>query len=151
MPRILGLFPSSLLAAREGMSANAYYRNLRELGIAARRSEVLNLFKVSKSIIARNPEEPFRPLHEVPSGMELPQWPTRKGTGIAQTVTLVYRDRTTGKIQQTWWRTVTPEGITREEALATAIDAYSEHASRYGQDLIGAVHTSAYRLVPFGM
>lgn len=148
MPRILGLFPSSLIAARGGMSANAYYRELRDLGIAARRSEVLALFKISKGIVAGSPDEPFRNIYNVPTEDELTTWPSKKSTGVAQTVTLVYRDKTTGTLSQTWWRTVTPNGITREEALATAIDSYSEHAESYDQEIIGAVHTSAYRMTP---
>lgn len=148
MARVLGLFPSALIAARAGMTSNAYYLELRALGIAARRSEVLQLYKIARGIVARSPDEPFRDISLTPAGAELQAWPTKKGTGIAQTVTLTYRDRTTGAIKQTWWRTVTPNGITREEALATAIDAYSEHAENYNQDIIGAVHTSAYRLTP---
>lgn len=148
MARVLGLFPSALVAARGGMSANAYYRELRELGIAARRTEVLSLFKIAKGITVGSPDEPFRNISAVPTASELLTWPSRKSEGVAQTVTLTYRDRTTGEIKQTWWRTVTPNGITREEALATAIDAYSEHAESYNQDIIGAVHTSAYRMAP---
>lgn len=148
MARVLGLFPSALVAARGGMSANTYYRELRTLGLAARRSEVLQLFKIAKGITTKSPEEPFRDPYAVPADTELSTWPSKKSTGIAQTVTLTYRDKTTGHISQTWWRTVTPNGITREEAMATAIDAYSEHAESYDQELIGAVHTSAYRMTP---
>lgn len=148
MARILGLFPSALIAARGGLSANAYYRELRDLGIAARRSEVLSLFKIAKSITTGSPDEPFRNIYDVPTSDELTTWPSKKSEGVAQTVTLTYRDMTTGQIQQTWWRTVTANGITREEALATAIDAYSEHAESYNQEIIGAVHTSAYRMTP---
>lgn len=148
MARILGLFPSALIAARGGLSANAYYRELRDLGTAARRSEVLSLFKIAKSITTGSPDEPFRNIYDVPTSDELTTWPSKKSEGVAQTVTLTYRDMTTGQIQQTWWRTVTANGITREEALATAIDAYSEHAESYNQEIIGAVHTSAYRMTP---
>lgn len=148
MARILGLFPSALIAARGGLSANAYYNELRDLGIAARRSEVLSLFKIAKSITTGSPDEPFRNIYDVPTSDELTTWPSKKSEGVAQTVTLTYRDMTTGQIQQTWWRTVTPNGITREEALATAIDAYSEHAESYNQEIIGAVHTSSYRMTP---
>lgn len=150
MVRVLGLFRSALAAAGRGASANQYYRELRELGIAGRRSEVLALFKMAKSITSASPEEPFRPIESVPSGEELLPWPTKKATGIAQTVSLFYRDNETGKLKQTWWRTVTKNGITREEALSAAIDAYSEHAIRYEQTIIGAVHTSSYRMTPIG-
>jgi len=131
------------------MSANAFVRQLQSQGLGARRGELLQLYKVATGIVSRTADEPFRPLGAVPSGDELATWPSRTATGVAQTVTLTYRDRTTGTIKQTWYRSVTPNGITREEAIATAIDAYSEHAESYEQDLIGAVHTSAYNLTPF--
>lgn len=149
MARILGLFPAALLAAKNDMSANAFYRELRAEGIAARRTEVLQIFKIAKSITVRSPDEPFRDIFATPHGDELSPWPMKKSTNILQNVTIVYRDRTTGHLSQTWWRTATPNGITRERALSMAIDAYSEHAESYDQELIGAVHTSAYRPVPF--
>jgi len=146
--RILGLFPSALNAAHGGMSANAFYRETQSLGLGGRRSEVLQLFKIAKGIVSRSGEEPFKDVHGTPVASELAAWPVRSATGIAQTVALTYRDRTTGQIKQTWWRTVTPAGISREAAIAAAIDAYSDHAESYDQDIIGAVHTSAYRLSP---
>lgn len=149
MARILGLFPSSLAAAKGGMTANAYYRELRALGMAARRSEVLALYKISLSIVAKSPEEPFRPISEVPKPEHLVPFPTKSATGVRQNVTLVYRNRVTGSINRTYWSVTSENGITRENALATAIDTYSPHAADYGQDLIGAVHTGAYSYQPF--
>lgn len=148
MAKILGLLPSALVAARNNMSANSYYRDLRASGLAARRSEVLQLYKVAKGIVTRSQDEPFRDIRQTPTGDELTAWPSKKATGVAQTVALTYRDRTTGHINQTWWRTTSPNGIARERALAMAIDAYSDHAESYDQELIGAVHTSAYNMVP---
>lgn len=150
MARILGLFPSSLIAARQGMSANAYYRELRSLGLAARRSEVLALYKLSTSLVATSGEEPFRNIGVAPNPSELQPWPTKSATGIRQNVTLVYRDRVTGTIKRTYWSMSSEAGIAREEAMSRAINAYSEHAESYGQDLIGAVHTGAYQYAPFG-
>jgi len=149
MARILGAFPAALIAARGGMSANAFVKELQQSGYGARRSEALALYKVAQGVVTRTAEEPFRPLNQVPLASEIGTWPTKGATGLVQTVTLTYRDRTTGSIKQTWWRNVSPNGITREEAIAGAIAAYSEHAETYEQDLIGAVHTSAYNLSPF--
>lgn len=148
MARILGLFGSALAAARLGGSQRAWEREVRAQGLGARSSEMLRLWRIAKEIAVKSPEEPFRPQHLAPSEEDLSTWPSKKSTGIAQTVTLTYRDKTTGEIKQTWWRTVGESALTREQAIATAIDAYSEHAEQYNQDLIGAVHTSAYRLVP---
>jgi hypothetical protein len=113
-----------------------------------RRGEALSLFKYARSITTASPEEPFRDISQAPSGSEIGTQITRKATGIRQNVSLLYRDKTTGKIKQTFWSTTGSSPLTREEAIATAIDAYSEHAERYNQDLIGAVHTGAYNLVP---
>jgi len=148
MARILGLFPAALDAARGGMSANAFIRQLSEQGIAPRRTEALQLYKIARGIVATHAEEPFRPQGAVPTANEIALWPTRRAAGIAQTVTLAYRDRTTGQIKQTWWSIKTEAGMSREAAVAAAIDAYSEHAESYDQELIGAVHTSAYRYSP---
>lgn len=148
MARILGLFPAALNAAREGISANAFLNRLSDLGVSPRRSEGLQLFKVAKNIVVNHPDEPFRPQGSVPTASETQLWPTRREAGVSQTVSLTYRETTTGQIKQTWWSIKTPNGIAREDAVAMAIDAYSEHAESYGQDLIGAVHTSTYRYTP---
>jgi hypothetical protein len=149
MPAILYALPSALQAAREGISANQLYRDLQAAGMGARRSEVLSLYKIAKGIVSKSPDEPFRDIRTSPVSSDLVPWPTKKATGIRQTVTLVYRDRVTAHQQVTYWSVTSSEGVQRETAMATAINAYAEHAERYGQDLIGAVHTGAHQYVPF--
>ena len=148
MARILSVLPSALIAAREGMSANAFYRELQSLGLGARRADVLSLYKTAVGIVSRSGDEVFQDINNVPSASQISEWPSRKATGFLQTVTLVYRDRTTGTLAQTYWKTSNPQPIARETAIATAIDAYSDHAESYDQDLIGAVHTSTYQMNP---
>lgn len=149
MARILGLFPAALVAAKAEMGANAFYRELRSEGLAARRTEVLQLYKLATSLVARAPDEPFRDIGRIPSENELSVWPTKRATGVRQNVTLIYRDKVTGTLNRTFWSTSNAEPITREEAMAKSIDAYSSHAEDYNQDLIGAIHTGAYSYVPF--
>lgn len=122
---------------------------MQAIGLGARRSEMLELYGIAKSIVARSPDEPFRDITQVPTASEIQQWPTKKATGFAQVVTLLYRDRTTGKLAQTYWKTSNPQPMTREQAMALATSAYSDQAEQYNQDLIGAVHTSTYEQVPF--
>lgn len=148
MARILGLFPSAIRAAHSGMTATGWYNTLRQMGVAPRSSEAYALYRVAKDVVSRSAAEPFRNPNAVPSASEIGRWPSKNATGISQTVSLAYRDKVTGQIKQTWWRTVTPQGITRAAAVAQAITAYSETAENYGQELIGAVHTSAYELIP---
>jgi|SRR5215472_2624653 len=148
MARILGLFPSALVAAGGGESASEWIREMQSVGLGARRSEMLQLFKLAKGIVARSPEEIFRDITQVPTASEIQVWPTKKATGFVQTVTLVYRDRTTGTLNQTYWKTSNNVPMRREQAMATAISAYADHAERYDQDLVGAVHTSTYQQIP---
>lgn len=150
MPSILGALGAALNAASAGLSANAFDRALREAGMGARRSEVLELYKLANGIISRNPTEPFNDITQAPLAEHMAPWPTKKAEGVQQVVTLIYRDRITGKILPTYYRVSSENGIVRETAMATAINAYADHAETYGQDLVGAVHTSVYRLTPFG-
>ena len=149
MPAILGLFPSALISVQGGQSANGWIRTMRSIGLGARRSEMLELYSLARGIVSRSPDEIFRDITQVPTASEIQVWPTRKATGFIQTVTLIYRDRTTGKLNQTYWKTSNVTPMRRETAMATAVSAYSFQAERYNQDLVGAVHTSTYQQVPF--
>lgn len=149
MARILSLFPASLIAASNGMSANGFYRELRTLGIAARRSEVLSLYKIAVNIVAKSPDEPFRDITQAPTGSDLTPWPTKRAGGVLQTVTLVYRNTVTGKHNTTYYSVKSENGIAREQVLARAINAYEGSQSSEGQVLNGAVHTGAYNQMPF--
>jgi hypothetical protein len=146
MARILAAFPSSLIAAREGMSANAFYKQLQSLGMGARRSEVLALYKISKNIVARAGEEPFRDITQVPSGDEIRPWPVKKATGFIQTVSLVLRDRTTGTLSHEYYSVKYDQPIVREQVMAMAADAYSTPHPGSDRTLMGIVHTGTRHL-----
>lgn len=148
MARVLGLFPSALIAASQNAGAGVFYRTLRALGVAPRQSEAYALYKQAKAITSAQGHDVFEPLNENPASNVLPVWPTRSATGVRQNVQLVYRDRTTGQMSKTYFSVTSDNGVTREEAISQAISAYASNAEQYNQDLIGAVHTSAYRMSP---
>lgn len=149
MARVLGLLPSALRAAADNMGANNFYRYLRQIDVAPRRTEALQLYKMAIGMTTGARDEIFANPARVPSGSELVPFPSKKATGVRQNVTLIYRDRVTGTLQKTYWSVTSENGISRESAMSSAIDAYAPHAEAYEQDLIGAVHTGAYRYVPF--
>lgn len=149
MARILGLFPEALMAARAGMNASQFYQDLRARGIAPRQSEAAALFAQAKAIVADHGSEPFRDLRSVPTADELRPWPTRTGTGVSQRVLLTYRDKATGAQATAYYTVSSDNGVTRQEAINSAIDAYRSNEERYNQQLIGAVHLAAYQLTPF--
>jgi hypothetical protein len=148
--RVLGLFPAALIAAAQNSGAGVFYSALRDLGIAPRTSEAYALYRMAKGITEAGVSDVFGALDENPANNPLPSWPTRNATGVRQNISLVYRDRITGEISKTYYSVTSDTGITREEAVSQAITAYSDNAEAYGQDLIGAVHTSAYQLAPLG-
>ena len=141
------LIPHALRAIAEGQSANAWVQALRESGAGIRRQVALRIYGEARTLAAEYANEPTRPINAVPSREEARQWPTRASEGILQTVQLFYRERLTGRIIQRFYNVKTENGITREEAMARAADANTANASRYEQELVGAVHTGTAVLV----
>lgn len=148
MARILAAFPSALIAAREGMSANAFYRQLQSLGMGARRSEVLALYRASKSILSLSPEEPFRDIRQVPVGNEIGVWPTRKATGYSQTVAMTFRNKITGEIILRHSSVSSEQPMVRETAMAHVLRVWTAGEQSLEMQLIGAVHVSTRHKVP---
>lgn len=147
MATVQALFGSAIRAAASGLSANEFYRSLQASGLGSRRSEVLKLFSQAKSLTVAAEAEAFANQLAIPTGHELGAWPVKDPGGVRQNVRILYRDRVTGDFKVTYWSTVTPNGITRQEAVNAAVDAYSANAEDYNQDLVGAFHSSAQRLV----
>lgn len=150
MARVLGLLPSALRAARAGLTAAEWYKILKIQGIAPRQSEARKLYAQAVDLVANAPNEIGQPLSRKPDISNLPAFPTKNATGIMQTVTILYRNRTTGIIDKVFYRVTSPKGVSRGKAIKQAIEAYAGQADRYNQDLIGAVHSSAYVLTPSG-
>jgi|SRR5882724_10250728 len=143
-----GLFGSAVRAAKEGLSAGAWIRAIREAGQGIRRQVALKLFAEAKNVAAEAGQEPTRDLREIPTLAEMPPVATRATEAVLQTVRLVYRERVTGKLKVVFHSTKSDTGITRQAAISNAIGAYASSAEEYEQELVGAVHTSAVRLVP---
>ena len=150
MARVLGLLPSALRAARAGLTAAEWYRVLRIQGLAPRRSEANKLYAQAVALVANAPTEIGQPLSRKPIVSQLPAYPTKNATGVMQTVTILYRNKTTGIIDKVFYRITSDKGVSRQHAIEKAIESYAGQADRYNQDLIGAVHSSAYRLEPSG-
>ena len=150
MARILGLLPSALRAARAGLSATEWYKLLRVQGLAPRRSEAYKLYAQAVGLVSNAPSEIGQPLSKKPVVSQLRPYPTAKATGVMQTVTLLYRNNTTGTVNQVFYRVTSKTGVTRSKAIKQAIEAYAGSAENYDQEMIGAVHSSAYRMEPTG-
>jgi hypothetical protein len=148
MARILGAFPAALIAAKNGMNGSQFIRALRAAGLGARESEVRALLKTAYASLKTNPSEPFADPRAIPDLSTASPWPTVSATGVKQAVELTYRQRATGTLITVPYQVSSESGVTRAQAIAKAIEAYSAKAESYGQELVGAVHTKVWRLIP---
>lgn len=148
MAKILGAFPAALIAARNGLSGAEFIRYLRATGEGARESEVRALLKTAYSALRNNPDEPFADPNAVPDIATASPWPTLTATGVKQAVELTYRQKATGTLITVPYQVSSETGVTRAEAISKAIEAYRMKAEEYGQELVGAVHTKTFSLVP---
>jgi hypothetical protein len=148
MARILGAFPAALIAARNGLNGSEFIRFLRAAGEGARESEVRALLKTAYNTLKNNPDEPFADPNAVPDFSTASPWPTVSARGVKQAVQLTYRVKATGTLITVPYQVTSQAGVTRAEAIAKAIEAYKIRAEEYGQELVGAIHTKTFQLVP---
>lgn len=148
MARILGAFPAALIAARGGMSIRAFQRELRAAGMGARDTEVSALYKLAQQTLQRSGDDLFGNPDLVPDLETAKPWPTISATGVKQAVEITYRQKGTGILVTVPYQVTSENGVTRQEAIETAVNAYASQAERYNQELVGAVHTKTFRLVP---
>lgn len=148
MARILGAFPAALIAARGGMSIRAFQRELRQAGLGARDAETAALYKLAQQTLQKTPEEPFADPNLVPDLATAKPWPTVSATGVKQAIEITYRQKATGTLVTVSYQVTSEYGVTRAQAMETAIAAYETQAERYEQELVGAVHTKTFVMVP---
>jgi hypothetical protein len=148
MARILGAFPAALIAARGGLSQNAFIRELRAAGMGARDAEVRALYKLAQQTLQKSGDEPFGNPDLVPDLSTARPWPTISATGVKQAIEITYRQKSTGTLVTVPYQVTSETGVTRAEAIETAVNAYASQAERYGQELVGAVHTKTFVMVP---
>lgn len=139
-----------LRGVQEGLSGQRVLSLLQEFGLGMRRQQFYRLYGQATRVVAEAGEEPTRPLAEVPTlGETAPVAASpRAEPGVIQTVRLIYREAVTGNLREVYHSTKTASGISRQEAINAAIDAYATHSEEYQTTLVAAAHTSAIRIVP---
>ena len=137
----------------EGLSGARVLATFREFGLGMRTQDFYRMFGLATRAVAEAGAEPTRPLTDVPTLSEAPAIPAspRAEPGMLQTVRLIYREAVTNKLRTVYHSTKTAQGVTRQEAINNAIDAYASHSAEYETTLVAAIHTSAVRIVPMEM
>jgi hypothetical protein len=139
-----------LRGVQEGMSGSRILGTFREFGLGMRTQDFYRLFGQATRVVAEAGAEPTRQLGQVPTLAEsapVAAMPSAE-PGVIQTVRLIYKEAVTGNLREVFHSTKTEHGITRQEAVNRAIDAYAAHSEEYQTTLVAAAHTSAIRIVP---
>ena len=139
-----------LRGAQQGMSGARMLDTLRAFEIGIRRQDFYRLWGQAVSVVQEAGAEPTRPLDQAPTLNEITPVAAgpRADPGVIQTVRLVYKESVTGNLRTVYYSTKSDEGMTRQEAVNAAIDAYATHSEEYETTLVAAAHTSAIRIVP---
>lgn len=139
-----------LRGVQEGMSGSEVLSTFRQFGLGMRTQEFYRLWGQAQTVTAEAGEEPTRPLDQVPTLAESPPIAAsaRAEPGVLQTVRLIYREAETGNIRVVYHSTKSDNGVTRQEAINNAIDAYAAHSEEYQTTLVAAAHTSSVRITP---
>jgi len=86
-----------------------------------------------------------------PVGEEVKTWSTHKAAGYAQQVEVLVRDQGTGEIITIPYTYTGHELLTRREVINKALDVYDgEGSSGEHQQMLGAVYSGTYQMVPTG-
>lgn len=148
MARITDVHQYVVRAAREGVTPSELLRALRAAGMGTRESELRALYKTILQQASKSKGEIYAPVNEVPDFTNAQPWVTVSKRGVSQAVEITYRQRSTGTQVTVPYRVNSETGVTRQQAIDKAIEAYKMRAEQYDQELVGAVHTKTYRLSP---
>jgi hypothetical protein len=84
-----------------------------------------------------------------PVASEIQVWTTTKAKGYVQQVEVLARDRDTGQIISIPFSVTGRSLVSRRNAMQQALSIYSDdNASKYNQQILGAVYTGTYEARP---
>lgn len=137
-------------ALRAGESANQAFRTAVGTTVGIRRQDFLSLYRQVKGDIERQATGIDRPGNRRPFSREVVAMFTVVETGFMQHLDIWVKDRETGEIYPRPFSIRTDDLMTHDDAIATGLEAFSEHADSYGETILGATYRSTYALVPRG-
>lgn len=133
---------------RAGHSLEQAFRFAQQRGFQVSRQTFTKAYGAARAELEAGAVEPLRPLNRFPVGDEINQRDTVRATGYSQKVLVLARDKRTREIIVKPW-TMTSRGLlTRQGAIAQAVEAYREFEDRYNQTVIGGVYAGTFQLTP---
>lgn len=133
-----------------GLSANEGFRQLQEAGLGVRRATWLRLVSEARLQLATKILAIDVTLSLRPAGNQITAMTTTTGSGYLQQVDVWVRDRSTGLVGTRPYSLATDVLMTHGDAIATAIDKFTDNASQYDEQVLGATYAGTYLMIPGG-
>jgi hypothetical protein len=137
-------------AINSGLSANKALQAYREGGGSVRNETFRSLYAAARQMLQQESDEATRPLNQRPQSNELTAMPTRNATGVLQRVALFVRDKGSNSVRTIFTDVKSDDGMTRGDAIQSALDDYSDNADQYDEVVLSGVHVGSYRMSPQG-
>lgn len=140
--------PWAVAAARGRISANEALRQLRAEGNGIRRQDFLTLVREIRGQLEAQSLGYDRRGDRRPYRREIQFFFGASVTGFVQYIDVWVKSHETGEVYPRPYGLRTDELMTHDDAVATALDRYSEHADKYGESILGASYMATYEYIP---
>lgn len=142
------LAPWIAAAIKQGLSANESLRALRAEGRGLRRETYLDLYAQVADNLRLKAGGADREGGRRPYAREILFAPSTVAVGYMQYVDIWVRDTSTGEVYPRPYGLRTDNLMTHDDAIATALDRYQDHAADYGETILGASYMATYLFAP---
>lgn len=145
-------FWAAIKTVKSGMSGRAGLAAARAAGVKIQDATWYRMVGEVRTSLGSQINEVTKPLNRRPIGEEINTMSTRKARGFMQYVDVMVKDRDTGLVSLRPYAVRTDSLLSRQNvvkrALAGFINAINKNPGDYDEQVLGAVYTATYQLVP---
>jgi|SRR6266852_1235876 len=139
----------ALHAVTQGWSARAGLDRYRAEGGHIADATWFRLTGEIQATLAQREGVYNEPVNLRPVASEIRTWEVRHGTGFIHQVEVLVRDRKTNQVISVPYSAQSRTLRSRISVLTEALSVYSdENAKKYDQQILGAIYTGTYQMIP---
>lgn len=138
----------AISVVKNGVSANEGFRQITRTELGIRRQDWLATVRAAREELERNAQAYDRQGNRRPYRREILAMQTVTATGFMQHIDIWVKDNETGEIYPRPYSIRTDDLLTHDDAIATALDRYSDSAKFYGETILGAAYSTTFELIP---
>lgn len=130
------------------------FEKFREIDENLTRDEWARAIGEARAALANKAEEITRPLNRRPVGTEITTYSTKRASGYMQSVEIFVRDPDTGLIESRYFNirgdTLRSRQSIVNQAVSRALEISETDPDSLGGEVMGAVYTGTFQMVPRG-